>query len=282
MLTTNPFTELFTLLPPIAMQIFLIAMVVSVVAGTIFDIMHKKSAKYFFENARKAEANRKRTVSGGEKVGIAVATVANEVLTSGEFCNPKRRVSHLLTMYGTIAFILATVVLVFAYPASAAPDIWPTIWHLGAISVMVGGYWFWFSIRVDVSAEGSKWHQLKQADLFILSLLATTTFAIIWSFVQNSNGASAGSMVLFAFFIISAIVLFGGIPWSKFAHMFFKPAAAFQKRVSKADGSRENLPADYDLSDPEVQAKFPDIPEYMGKTPSYMGLGIKREAPKHY
>ena len=64
--------------------------------------------------------------------------------------------------------------------------------------------------------------------------------------------------------------------------MFFKPAAAYQKRVTRADGSRENLPADYDLTDPAVQAKFPDIPEYMGKNPAYMGHGIKRESPNHY
>ena len=274
MLTTNPFTELFTLVPPAAMQIFLIVMVVLVALGTIFDVVHKKSAKYFFENAKKAEASRKREVGGGEKMGIAIATITNEVLTSGEFSNPKRRLSHLLTMYGTIAFIVATVALVFAYPTSADAGIWPMIWHIGAISVMVGGYWFWFSIRVDVSAEGCKWYQLKRADLFIVSLLATTTFAVLWS--------STGSMVLFALFIVSALVLFGGVPWSKFAHMFFKPSAAFQKRVTQADGSRENLPGDFDLSDPEVQAKFPDIPEYMGKNPPNMGLGIKREAPKHY
>ncbi len=282
MLTTNPFTELFTMIPPIAMQIFVIAMVVLVVAGTIFDILHKKSAKYFFENAKKAQANRKRSVGGGEKIGIAVKTVAHDVLTSGEFCNPMRRISHLMTMYGTIAFIVATAVIVFAYPETAAPEIWPLIWHIGAISVMVGGYWFWFFIRVDVAAEGRKWYQLQQADLFIVSLLATTTFAIIWSWVQSSNGAGVGSMVLFALYIISAIVLFGGIPWSKFAHMFFKPAAAYQKRVTKADGSYENLPSDYDLTDPAVQAKFPDIPEYMGKNPPNMGLGIKRDAPQHY
>ena len=64
--------------------------------------------------------------------------------------------------------------------------------------------------------------------------------------------------------------------------MFFKPAAAYQKHVTRADGSRENLPADYDLTDPAVQAKFPDIPEYMGKNPAYMGHGIKRESPNHY
>jgi hypothetical protein len=64
--------------------------------------------------------------------------------------------------------------------------------------------------------------------------------------------------------------------------MFFKPAAAFQKRVTRADGSRENLPGDFDLTDPAVQAKFPDIPQYMGKNPSYMGKGIRREKPSHY
>ncbi len=64
--------------------------------------------------------------------------------------------------------------------------------------------------------------------------------------------------------------------------MFFKPAAAFQKRVTRADGSRENLPNDFDLSSAEVHSRFPDIPEYMGKNPENMGLGIKREEPHHY
>jgi len=45
-------------------------------------------------------------------------------------------------------------------------------------------------------------------------------------------------------------VLFGSIPWSKFSHMFYKPAAAFQKRIAQADGSRSNLPAPADK--PEV------------------------------
>jgi len=70
--------------------------------------------------------------------------------------------------------------------------------------------------------------------------------------------------------------------WSKFAHMFFKPAAAFQKKVTRADGSQENLPDLGELSDPELQARFPDIPEYMGTNPPNMGFGIKREAPHHF
>jgi hypothetical protein len=128
---------------------------------------------------------------------------------------------------------------------------------------------------------GVPWNRLERADLFILSLLATSTFGLIWSFLQ-SQGVSMASTIAFALFILSSTVLFGGVLWSKFAHMFFKPAAAFQKKVTRADGSRENLPLDYDLTDPAVQKRFPDIPDYMGKTPPYMGLGIKREKPNHY
>ena len=83
-------------------------------------------------------------------------TAVVEVATSGEFCNPQRRAAHLLTMYGFIAYIVATVVMVFGYPtpASSVPAFWPTLWTLGALLVCVGGYWFWFFIRVDVAAEG--------------------------------------------------------------------------------------------------------------------------------
>jgi hypothetical protein len=145
----------------------------------------------------------------------------------------------------------------------------------------VGGYWFWFFIRVDVSAEGLSWFRFERADLFIVSLLTTSTFALIWSYTQ-SQGIAGWSTLFLVLFIASSTTLFGGVLWSKFAHMFFKPAAAFQKRVTRADGSRENLPKEYDLTDPAVQKLFPDIPEYMGKNPAYMGHGIKRESANHY
>ena len=45
-----------------------------------------------------------------------------------------------------------------------------------------------------------------------------------------------------ALYLIATTVLFGSVPWSKFAHMFYKPAAAYQKRVEEANGSRRNLP----------------------------------------
>lgn len=274
MFNINPFAELSGLIPPIAMQIYVILMAILVAGGTLLDTIHKKSAQYFFENSEKQKKMSSREVSGGEKVGIAVKTVAVDVLTSAEFCNQKRRVAHLLTMYGFILFVVSTAVMIFGYADSANAAAWPLLWHLGALMVCVGGYWFWFVIRVDVAAEGNPWYRVVRADLFILALLATTTFALLWSVF--------GAIFFFVLFIAAATVLFGTVLWSKFAHMFFKPAAAFQKRVTKADGSMENLPEIPDLSDPEVHQRYPDIPEYLGKNPPNMGLGIKREAPNHY
>lgn len=282
MITSNPFAELAAVIPPAAMQTYIILMFLLVVIGTILDMLHKKSGQYFFENAKKAEKNATRTLSAGEKGAIAVKTLAKEVLTSGEFANVKRRISHLLTMYGFIIFVVTTVMLIFALrtPDNSTSTTVPMLWHLGAAMLCLGGYWFWFSIRVDVASEGVKWYQLNgRGDLFIIGLLGMGTFALLWSFTMGSGTLNT---LFFVLFIAFSTLLFGSVYWSKFAHMFFKPAAAFQKRVTKADGSRENMPAIYDLTDPEVQAKFPDIPTYLGAKPPNMGLGIKREAPNHY
>jgi len=282
MFNTNPFSELAALISPEIMQGYIILMAILVFLGTVLDMMHKKSAKYFFQDSEKNAKNAKRTVGAGEKVGLAVAVVANEVLTSGEFANTKRRLSHLLTMYGFILFVVATALMIFGNTA----EILPQLWHIGAIMLCLGGYWFWFSIRVDVSAEGAKWYKLVPADIFIVSLFTTATFGLIWSYLQSSGAGAVADMgwttLFFGLFILSNTILFASVLWSKFAHMFFKPAAALQKRVAHADGGNLNLPGDFDLSSPEVQAKFPDIPQYMGKNPVNMGPGIRREPPNHY
>jgi len=281
MLSNNPFAELSASIPYEVMQYFIFLMIIFVVGGTIFDMIHKKSAKYFFAKAEAAKASRKRELDAGEKVGIAVQTALVDVATSGEFCNPKRRISHLFTMYGFILFLVTTVALVFGYAGNDAPTMVSTLWHVGALMVMFGGYWFWFFIRVDVSAEGNPWHRIVRADMFILSLLGTTTFGFLWSLVQF-NGVGYWTELFLALFIVCSAVLFGGVIWSKFAHMFFKPAAAYNKRIIKADGSRENLPEIGDLTDPELLKQFPDIAEYLGTNAPNMGLGIKRERPQHY
>ena len=284
MLINNPFAELSAFISPGLMKAYVVLMVVLVIGGTLLDMRHKQSAKYFFENSKKAQKNARRKVGGGKKAGLAVKTVAGEVLTSSEFCNSRRRMSHLMTMYGFILFVISSAVMIFKYSAAGSdtPVLWPLLWHLGALSLCAGGYWFWFSIRVDVASEGVKWNQFNgRGDLFILGLLAMATFGLLWSFFQAVVGGGF-AMLMFFLFIVSTTFLFASVYWSKFAHMFFKPAAAFQKKVAMADGSRENLPDDYDLSDPEVHAKFPDIPEYMGTNPPNMGLGIKAEPPRHY
>ena len=281
MFTSNPFAEISAYIDPSIMQAFVIVMVLFVVGGTLFDILHKRSAEYFFGAARKAKEDGSRDVSGGEKIGLAVKTVASDVLTSSEFCNPHRRIAHLLGMYGFVFHLVATIVLVFNYaaPDAAAPAIWPFLWYLGALMVCVGGYWFWFFLRVDVAAEGSSPFRFVRADLFILSLLASATTGLIWALLQ-SGGIGVWSNIFLALYLISTVVLFGGVPWSKFAHMFFKPAAAFQKKVGVANGSMANLPAPADRTNPADRDRH--SMELLKDAPLNMGLGIKREKPRHY
>ncbi|PLX37662.1 MAG: adenylyl-sulfate reductase [Hyphomicrobiales bacterium] len=280
MFTINPFSELSELIPSTIQQIYVIAMAILVVGGTALDVMHKASGKYFSENWKKSKKNAVRNVGSGEMVAMAVKTGLGEVMTSSEFANVRRRISHLFTMYGFILFIVTTVIMVFVYGGADAstPAIWPLLWHLGALSLCFGGYWFWFAIRVDVSAEGKPWYKLCRADIFILSLLATATFGLIWSFMQSVD-AGVWEILFLALFIVASTVLFGTVLWSKFAHMFFKPAAAFQKRVTKADGSAENLPV-LTRDDPEQRARH--SMSLLVDAPMDMGLGIKREAPRHY
>jgi hypothetical protein len=254
--THNPFAALGDLLPPLVMQVYVILMIVLVAAGTLFDIVHKGSAKYFFDNWRKSKGKGLQQVDGGELVSIAVQTAVVDVLASGEFCNARRRVAHLLTMYGFLLYVISTAAMVFSYSTAS---IWPQLWWLGGLMILVGGYWFWFFIRADVAAEGNSPFRVMHADLFILSLLGSVTLGLIWAFLQTS--ASSAANVFFGLYVIATTLLFASVPWSKFAHMFFKPAAAFEKRVSYANGTRSNLPGPADK------------PEQFGSA---------REQPKHY
>ena len=81
MFSANPFAELAAVISPEIMQGYIVLMVLLVIVGTILDMKHKRSAEYFFENAKRAQKNAKRTLSGGEKASLAMQTVANEVLT---------------------------------------------------------------------------------------------------------------------------------------------------------------------------------------------------------
>lgn len=277
--TTNPFAQLSALVPPAIMQSYVALMIFLVVAGTLFDIIHKRSAAYFFANWRDAKQRAPRIVGGGKMVSLAVQSAAVDVLASGEFCNMRRRLAHLLGMYGFVFYVVATIAMVFCYPTRATPTplYWPVLWWLGALMICIGGYWFWFFIRVDVAAEGQSPFRIMRADLFILSLVISATLGLIWAYLQTDG--SSWSTISLGLYLIATTVLFGSIPWSKFSHMFFKPAAAFEKRVSKMNGSAQNLPT-LTRDDPEQQKRH--SMELLQKAPRQMGLGIKREAARHY
>ena len=266
MLSTNPFSILVETVSPIFMQSFVIVMTILVVAGTLLDIIHKKNVKYFFNNAKKAKLSATKTLSTAEKISVISKTIVSDIATTSELGAGKRRVAHLLGMYGTILFWVGSVIMIFCYatPSSDTPSVWPIIWHAGAIMTVLGGSWFWFFLRVDVYSEAQPWYRIIKADLFVLALIVSSLFGLIWSYLQSLDlNDRWDDKVFLVLYIISNLVLFGGVYWSKFAHMFYKPGAAIQKNLAEADGSRDNLPPPADA-------------------PKKFGLGIEREAPKHY
>jgi hypothetical protein len=247
MFTANPFAALSTSIPPVVQQTYVVVMILLVVVGTLIDIAHKGSAKYFFDNWRKSRSAGSQKVSGGELISLAIQTGLVDVLTTAEFGKSRRRVAHLLTMYGFLAYAITTAIMVFGYPTPATPTpaILPALWYVGALMVMVGGYWFWFFMRVDVASEGNSPFRLVRADLFVVSLILSVTLGFFWGVVQASGNAGWANLLL-ALYVIATTVLFVGVPWSKFSHMFYKPAAAFEKRVSNATDFRNNMPAPAD------------------------------------
>ena len=263
MLTNNPFSELALIIPSSVMQFFVIAMILLVIISTGLDMLHKKNVIYFFRNAKKAKKSAKKDLSVGKKTAVILKTVAHDIATTSELGMGKRRLAHVMGMYGTILFWITSVLLIFNYTdGSNAPTYITISWHIGALLTCLGGYWFWFFLRVDVSAEAHPWYRIITADLFVLALLACATFGLLWSYFQYTD-KPVYSFLFLTLYIFSNLILFGGVYWSKFAHMFYKQGAAIQKNLAEADGSRDNLPPPADA-------------------PEQFGLGIKREQPKHY
>ena len=63
---SNPFADLSASVPPTVMQTYVIIMTLLVVGGTFFDIIHKRSAEYFFNNWRNPR-KRRRSRSAAER-----------------------------------------------------------------------------------------------------------------------------------------------------------------------------------------------------------------------
>ena len=113
MLFVNPFSVLAETVSSIFLQIFVIAMIILVIVGTLVDIVHKKNVKYFFENAKKAKLSATKKLSTGEKISVISKTIVSDIATTSELGAGKRRAAHLLGMYGTILFWISSVILIF-------------------------------------------------------------------------------------------------------------------------------------------------------------------------
>ena len=88
MFTNNPFAALTDFLSAGVMQGYVAIMVLLVVGGTLFDVIHKGSARYFFDNWRKSKTKGAKEVGGGELVSIAVQTAVVDVLASPALGRP--------------------------------------------------------------------------------------------------------------------------------------------------------------------------------------------------
>ena len=141
MFTSNPFAELSAFISPTVMQTYIVVMILMVAGGTLFDMFHKKSATYFFRAWRNSKGKATRQLGGGEMASLVIRTAVVEVLTSGEFCKVTRRIAHVLTFYGFLAYIITTVIMVFSYPTpdTPTPAVLPALWNIGALMVLVGG-----------------------------------------------------------------------------------------------------------------------------------------------
>ena len=69
MFTIDPFSELSEIIPVVAIQAYVVAMAILVIGGTLLDTMHKKSAKWFFENSERAKENATRSLSSSDRRG---------------------------------------------------------------------------------------------------------------------------------------------------------------------------------------------------------------------
>lgn len=242
MFTTNPFAPLTAFVSPALMQGYIVLMVLAVALGTAFDILHEKKLEFFMQERQRRKSAARQRLRAFDVAAITAGTLINDIATFGEFCNRNRRISHALMFYGFLFYLTTTVAMIFAYPPDMhTPPVLPVLWNLGILMALVGGYWFFFLLRVNVVHDGHSPWRLVRADLFIVTLLASLTFALLFEWAAMAENAAA-TKAFAALYILFTTLLFVSARWSKLPHMFYKPIVAFQRRLEEADGSSD-LPA---------------------------------------
>ena len=61
---------------PVAMKVYIVLMVLAVVVGTLFDVYHKGSAKFYEGRRERSKALATRPLSGPETLSLALARVS--------------------------------------------------------------------------------------------------------------------------------------------------------------------------------------------------------------
>jgi len=238
MFSTNPFAAVIDVVPAGLVQSFVVLMAFAVAIGTVLDVYHKGSGRFFAQRRARAKAAARRPMNAMRQAAAVVKGVA-EASVSGEFCKWNRRLSHLLMMYGFILYVIATVVLVFALPEAAAPGAWVALWDVGALMILAGGAWFFFFLRVNVVYDGDSRFHVGRADLFVLLLMGSALLGLLWHGVQALSASAGLNLTLFGIYLFFTALLFLSVPWSKFSHMFYKPAVAVQRKLEEASGASD-------------------------------------------
>ena len=80
MLTNNPFSILADTVSPLAMQYFIVGMILMIAIGTIIQMIHHKNLTYFLNNAKKAKLSATKELGVGEKVSIIAKTTVVDII----------------------------------------------------------------------------------------------------------------------------------------------------------------------------------------------------------
>ena len=133
MFTSNPFAELPASIPPAITQAYIIVMVVLVVAGTCSTSSTEERQVFL----RQLAPGEEQGIETGRRRGAGVPGGPDPLRGGADVrgvLHARRRIAHLLTMYGFLAYVITTAVMVFGYPtpATPAPAILPSLWHIGA------------------------------------------------------------------------------------------------------------------------------------------------------
>jgi hypothetical protein len=162
-----------------------------VAAGTVYDMLHKGSARYFFDSWDAMKRRGVRRVGGGEIVGLALATAA-EALASGEFCSTRRRNRSSpdnVWFRGVRGDNRGARLLLSDARNTGSRDL-AGVWSVGALMICVAGIGSGSSSGWMLRRRGTLLASCA-ADLFILSLLASATLALFWAYAQVSGSAWA-------------------------------------------------------------------------------------------